>query len=180
MVGELDQDALHDMLAGNADAFRQVVDHQLGPISNYVNRMIRDKAAAEDIIQETFAKLWFKRASFDPARAQLTTWLHRIAHNLCVDHHRKSRPVMEPDEYLTDANADPFRDYALASQASRVQSALMALPERQRSAIVMYHYQGLANWQIAEILDLSLAALESLLRRSRAKLKVLLEKDDGN
>jgi RNA polymerase sigma-70 factor (ECF subfamily) len=177
MTDELDRQIVDNMLAGEEQAFRQVLDHHLGPISNYVKRMISNSAEAEDIVQETFIRLWSLRSNYDPERARLTTWLHRIAHNLCIDSHRKNNRDSGDRELksVIDEKTTPEVNHINASMSELVKHALMKLPERQRSAIVMCHYQGLSNKDAAAILDVSVDALESLLRRGRKTLKDALQ-----
>ncbi len=191
MQEELDPSVVEDMLAGSANAFRQVLKHHIGPVTHYVTRMTRysyrqgtAEDPVEDLVQETFVRLWEKRQDYDPTRAKLTTWLHRIAHNLCIDHFRRSRSrqkaetesqgtVVIPGDMASDKDS-PDKQMTQQTQALRVRQALMALPERQRSAIVMCHYQGLSNREAAEITGVSVDALESLLARARGKLKQTL------
>ena len=133
----------------------------------------------EEIVQETFVRLWEKRQSYDPKRAQLNTWLHRIAHNLCIDHFRRvqRRPTSLDDSEQTEAetptqdNDRPDQQTAEHKRAVLLRQCLSALPEAQRNVLVMCHYQGLSNKETAEIMTLSLSAVESLLARARKKLK---------
>lgn len=145
----------------------------------------------EDIRQETLLRLWTQADRWRPEIAALSTWLHRIAHNLCIDHLRRtSRLVGEPEdgeiESLTHGSSDADRDaggtdphHALGQHrlGDQLREALATLPERQRSALILCHYQGLSNRDAAEVLDVSVDALESLLARARRKLRLLLAAD---
>lgn len=177
MVEEDDRRVIEQVLAGSESAFRQIVDQHSQRIFNYVRRMTRNSTEAEDIAQETFIRFWVSRDRFDPDRVKLTTWLHRIAHNLCVDYFRQ-RQLQERQVPVQSDNQDsPDTDYELSIRAAVVHKALMTLTERQRSAIVLYHYQNFSQHDAAHILDLSVDALESLLRRGRSKLKQILAKE---
>lgn len=177
MVEEDDRRVIEQVLAGSESAFRQIVDQHSRRIFNYVRRMTRNSTEAEDIAQETFIRFWVSRDRFDPHRVKLTTWLHRIAHNLCVDYFRQ-RQLQERQVPVQSDNQDsPDTDYELSIRAAVVHKALMTLTERQRSAIVLYHYQNFSQHDAAHILDLSVDALESLLRRGRSKLKQILTKE---
>ena len=169
MARELEAGVIQRMQAGDSEAFRQILDHHFGSISAYVQRMIQRTAEAEDIVQETFVRLWTSRDRFDKNRVKLSTWLHRIAHNLCIDSYRRNQHRVEVTENAFQEG--PQSEYERAIESSQVRSALMELAESQRSAIVLCHYQGLPNKQAAEILGVSVDALESLLRRGRSKLK---------
>jgi RNA polymerase sigma-70 factor (ECF subfamily) len=169
MARELEPHVIKRMQAGDSQAFRQILDHHFGSISAYVQRMIQHSAEAEDIVQETFVRLWTSRDRFDANRVKLSTWLHRIAHNLCIDSYRRNQHRIEVSEDTFQEG--PQLEYEKAMESRQVRSALMELAERQRNAIVLCHYQGLPNKQAAEILGVSVDALESLLRRGRSKLK---------
>jgi RNA polymerase sigma-70 factor (ECF subfamily) len=177
MVEEDDRRVIEQVLAGSESAFRQIVDQHSQRIFNYVRRMTRNSTEAEDIAQETFIRFWVSRDRFDPDRVKLTTWLHRIAHNLCVDYFRQ-RQLQERQVPVQSDNQDsPDTNYELSIRAAVVHKALMTLSERQRSAIVLCHYQNFSQHDAAHILDLSVDALESLLRRGRSKLKQILAKE---
>ena len=177
MVEEDDRRVIEQVLAGSESAFRQIVDQHSRRIFNYVRRMTRNSTEAEDIAQETFIRFWVSRDRFDPDRVKLTTWLHRIAHNLCVDYFRQ-RQLQERQVPVQSDNQDsPDTNYELSIRAAVVHKALMTLSERQRSAIVLCHYQNFSQHDAAHILDLSVDALESLLRRGRSKLKQILAKE---
>jgi RNA polymerase sigma-70 factor (ECF subfamily) len=177
MVEEDDRRVIEQVLAGSESAFRQIVDQHSQRIFNYVRRMTRNSTEAEDIAQETFIRFWVSRDRFDPDRVKLTTWLHRIAHNLCVDYFRQTQLQERQVPVQSDNQDSPDTDYELSIRAAVVHKALMTLSERQRSAIVLCHYQNFSQHDAAHILDLSVDALESLLRRGRSKLKQILAKE---
>ena len=177
MVEEDERQIIERMLAGSELALRQIVDHHTQRIFNYVRRMTSNSIEAEDITQETFIRFWVSRGRFDPGRVKLTTWLHRIAHNLCVDHFRRRQLQGEKLPEQSDTDENPDINYELSLRAAIVRKGLMSLSERQRSAIVLCHYQNFSQQDAAHILDLSVGALESLLRRGRRKLKQKLAKE---
>ena len=155
-----------------ADAVRQ---HSRA-IGFYAFRMLGNKDSAEDIAQETFLRLWTHADRWQSDKASVSTWLHRIAHNLCIDMMRKDRSTQhdEIDDEIPDQRQDIEQQQEQVERQHRLQAALLSLPERQRSAIVLTHYQGLGNQAVATIMDLSVDALESLLARSRRALRTLL------
>jgi RNA polymerase sigma-70 factor, ECF subfamily len=180
MVEEDDRRIIEQVLAGSESAFRQILDQHTQRIFNYVRRMTSNSMEAEDIAQETFIRFWTSRDRFDPDRVKLTTWLHRIAHNLCVDYFRRRQQEEKQLPAPSDSQSSqesPDTDYELSIRAAVVHKALMALPERQRSAIVLCHYQNVSQQDAAHILELSVDALESLLRRGRSKLKQILAEE---
>jgi len=156
---------------GDREAYASLVAQHLSPITAYSQRMTGNPASAEDITQEVFLRLWLKAAEFDASKARLTTWLHRMAHNLAIDHLRK-RQREAPLEGVEDfeSAADEETD-----DPARVLQALMQLPERQRSALTLTYYQDLSNREVADIMGLGTRAVESLLVRARSALKKILE-----
>jgi RNA polymerase sigma-70 factor (ECF subfamily) len=141
--------------------------------------MLSDSDSANDIVQETFLRLWTRADSYNSYTARLTTWLHNIAHNLCVDSFRRQARISYSDrDDLEMPVSGPGDSYQHTQRAAQVRAALQALPERQRSALLLCHYQGLSNRDAATVLDVSVDALESLLARARRRLKKELQIDD--
>lgn len=136
-------------------------------------RMLKNRAAAEDVTQETFLRLWKHASGWRSQGARLETWLYKVAMNLCIDHLRRGQ--REAPEAAAPERADPAppADDAMAAIERRreVEAAINALPERQRMAITLSHYQELPNDETAEILGISVEAVESLLARGRRALK---------
>lgn len=150
----------------------------LGPVNRYARRMLGDRDEADDVTQEVFVRLWTDAHRYRPEAARLTTWLHRIAHNLCIDWQRRTGRVSPAGDTLPEEEAPgPEGHLADAARMRRVRDAVAALPERQRSALVLCHYQGLGNREAAEIVGVSVEALESLLARARRTLRRALEEE---
>ena len=156
---------------GDASACRYLVDRHLRSIVSFAYRFLGDFAEAEDIAQETFLRLWRHARQWEN-RARLSTWLHRVANNLCIDYLRRRRP--EGVENI-DHHPDPAENQLDAVQRDAtsqiVVAAIVALPERQRLAVILTHYQDLTNIESAEIMNISVDALESLLSRARRGLR---------
>jgi RNA polymerase sigma-70 factor (ECF subfamily) len=143
--------------------------------------MLGDPAEAEDVAQETFIRVWKAAGRFESGRAQVTTWISRIAINLCYDRLRKRREVLM-DEMPERADETPDQEARLTRRESgnRVVDAVNQLPERQRMAMELVHFQEMSNIAAAEIMSVSVEALESLLARGRRKLKALLMDQAGD
>jgi RNA polymerase sigma-70 factor (ECF subfamily) len=175
-VGDIQDeiDLMRRTASGDAAAFRALADAHLTKIMNFAHRLLHDRSEAEDVTQETFLRLWKDAARFEP-RARVTTWLHRIAHNLCVDRlrGRREQPSETIDEERT--SLEPGGLFDRKQVAHQVDKALAELPERQRAAVTLVHYQGLGNIEAAEVLDIKVEALESLLARGRRSLREKLE-----
>ncbi len=161
---------------GDQQAYTRLLDRHLDRVHAYIFRMTNNRADAEDIAQETFLRVWRRARTFQPGRVRFTTWLHRIAHNLCVDAFRKRRDTVDTK---IDAMADgaPTADELSAAEERRraVHAGIAALPERQRSALVLCQLQGRSNREAAEIIGVSVHALESLIARARRTLKTRLQ-----
>ena len=168
---DADADLLARYAAGDAAAARLLAARLSPRAYAHAYRVLGDSAEAEDVTQEAMLRLWKQAADWDGARAQASTWLYRVVANLCTDRLRRRRP--EPlDE--ASAPADPARSVEAQLQDTArhdaLQAALMRLPERQRQAVVLRHIEGLANPDIAAILDVGVAAVESLTSRGKRAL----------
>lgn len=175
------QDASDDELVaavagGNEQACRLLMQRHLGRIVALARRMMGNQADAEEIAQEVFLRVWTHAERWEPGRAQFGTWLHRVAANLCLDRLRRQRGTVDIDDMPNLVSGEPAPDARLEAEelAARVEEALQQLPERQRAAIALSHYQGLSNTETAEILDVTVEAVESLLSRGRRQLRLLL------
>lgn len=164
--------------AGSGDrlAFRGLVDRHMPRALALATRVAGNRTDAEEIVQEAFLRTWLKapdwRDEAVPGGARFTTWFTRVLVNLCID--RRRRPVMAPLEAAGDVpgvEADGYQTVARDETSSRVSAAVAALPERQRVALTLCHWDGMSNIEAAEILGVSVGALESLLVRARRTLR---------
>lgn len=172
----LNDDALVEHIAdGDERAWQELTRRHLGAIVGYAWHMLRDRAEAEDVAQESMVRLMRKAETWEPGGAQVKTWLFRVAINLCIDRQRARRTTSLE---LVNDQADPSnsgariaRDHALRQA---VGGAVDALPARQKQALTLMHYQGFSQRETAEALDISVEAVESLLARARRALKKTL------
>jgi RNA polymerase sigma-70 factor (ECF subfamily) len=117
-------------------------------------------------------KAWKQAPRWTPGQARFDTWLHRVALNLCYDRLRRRREIpthTPPDR--PDEGPAPDRGLMAAETGLRVGQALSRLPDRQREAVVLCHYQELSNIEAAALMEISVEALESLLSRGRRALR---------
>ena len=170
-----DEDLIARVGRGEPAAVQAFVARKLPRIVALARRMLGDAAEAEDVAQETFLRAWKEAGRWRPGKARFDTWMHRVALNLCYDRLRRRReqPVAVPPEQ-TDPGPAPDRGLHAQETGARVEAALMALPERQREAVVLCHYQELGNIEAAELMGVSVEALESLLGRGRRALRAAL------
>lgn len=173
-----DPDAELVRRAGNGDAraAESLVRAHIGRILGLARRLLGDAAEAEDVAQDVFVRLWRNASKWRSDEAKFSTWLHRVALNLCYDRLRKrGRWIGEDAAMHVPANEPHAANTILAAQrAARVNAALAMLPERQRAAIALCHFEEMTNIEAAATLEISVEALESLLARGRRALKAAL------
>lgn len=171
-----DAELVRNAGAGDERAAEALVRRHLPRMLGLARRMLNDAAEAEDVAQEVFLRVWREAPRWRPGAAKFETWMHRVAINLCYDRLRRNREKPDADAGVHVADAAPLASEAwLARQRSeKVHGALAALPERQRTAIALVHFQELTNIEAAETLEISVEALESLLARGRRALKAAL------
>ena len=172
-VSEPDDVALVKAIArGDASAFRLLIERHASPLHRLAYRMLGDASEAEDVTQETLLRLWDHAPAWTPQGGGLPAWLRRITSNLCLDRLRRRARLSDappPDRIDETPSADArFDSHRLSDVA---QSALQALSDRQRAAVVLTYYEQLSNMAAADVLGIKVKAFESLLVRARSALK---------
>jgi RNA polymerase sigma-70 factor (ECF subfamily) len=164
--------------AGDSRAFGVLMERHLGGIVSIARRMLRDDAEAEDVAQEAFLRLWRSGATLEIGPAGIRPWLRRVVSNLCLDRVRGQGRVKVVEE-LPEVPEPAKQLAALESQdvQRRVGGAMQKLPERQRLALTLFHFEGLSQIEIGNILGVSDEAVESLLSRARRQLKADLKSE---
>ena len=161
---------------GDVAAYRELVRRYGTRLHHYASRLLNDAHEAEDVVQEAFLRLWQRATSYAPD-ARVTTWLHRIVHNLAVDRLRtRGRWQALDDADEAPVSAPQGRQLEAQHHAETLDQALEQLPERQRAAIVLVHLHELSGKEAARVLGVTDTALESLLSRARRALRQLLER----
>ncbi|MCW8843453.1 MAG: RNA polymerase sigma factor [Rhodobacteraceae bacterium] len=169
---EVGDDALLVLYANGDDRAARVLTLRLTPrVFAQAFRMLGDRAEAEDVAQEALMRLWKIAPEWRQGEAKVTTWLYRVVANLCTDRLRKRRSVgideiPEPEDDAIGP-AETLQDKA---RLNALQAALNELPDRQRQAVVLRHIEGLANPEIAEVMEISVEAVESLTARGKRAL----------
>jgi RNA polymerase sigma-70 factor (ECF subfamily) len=177
---QADEVLMQRIQAGDALAFQQLVRQHIRALHGFARRLLGNSSEAEDIVQETFIRVWHKAAQWQVGRAKLSTWLHSITYHLYIDMTRRHHmQTVSLDDVIEDAERVGLSEVSEQVQREEiiqeVEAALQQLPERQRSAIVLCYYQNMSNHEAAEILSISVSALESLLARGRRSLREKLQ-----
>ncbi|WP_404985819.1 RNA polymerase sigma factor [Caballeronia sp. LZ034LL] len=157
-------------------AVREIVEKKLPRIVALATRMLGDRDEADDVAQEAFMRIWKAAPDWVPGAARFDTWLHRVTLNLCYDRLRRNRETTMSDELPEQEDAAPLPDERIETSDTnqRLTSALARLPARQREALVLQYYQELSNAETADLMGVSVEALESLLVRARRNLRTAL------
>ena len=190
MAVPLDPDAVLMLRVKRGDraAFSELVGKYQQPVLNFIHRTLRDETEAEDLAQNVFLQVYKSRARYVQT-AKFSTWLFTIARNLCLNElRRRSRhPAESLDETHADSEDQPRHqiedltrpsppDSLLHGELSqKIADAVAALPENQRSAILLCRQEDLSYEEIAQILGCSLSATKSLIHRGRETLKEVLK-----
>jgi RNA polymerase sigma-70 factor, ECF subfamily len=174
-----------DVKAGDDASFNLLLQKYRTPLINFLFRMVRDSATAEDLAQEVFLRVYRARKQYSPS-AKFTTWLFRIATNLALNSVRDNRhrqmdvsidaPVEEDEAPLQLPAREMRIDEHMIERdrAEFIRQAISSLPEKQRVAVLLHKYEEMDYAEIAKILECSESALKSLLFRAYETLRVQL------
>jgi len=165
-----DEAELVDALkSGDKRAFVEIRRRFISQLYRYACRLLRDPGRAEDAVQEAFLALWTKSHLLD-RDGNLRSWLYRVVYTKSVDWMRKERETLVEDGLgpREIPNEDPFEHKVVLEQ---IELALQKLSLRERSAILLFHLEGLTLLELGRAMDLSEDAAESLLRRARLSLR---------
>lgn len=167
-----DEALLVRLAARDASAFRLLVDRHMPSLMLLARRLLRDEAEAEDVAQEALFRMWRQGHGLEVGPAGIGPWLKRVVSNLAIDKLRVRGRFDVTDEPPEQPQAaDQLRRLEQMELAERVDNALRELPDRQRLALTMFHYEGLSMQEVADMMGVSAEAIESLLARARRSLK---------
>jgi len=187
-MARTDVQLMLDVKAGDEESFALLLRKYRTPLVNFLYRMVRDSAVAEDLAQEVFLRVYRARKEYAPS-AKFTTWMFRIATNLALNsvrdnRHRQMEISMDqtvdtgedeqPRIEVPDRKPTVEQELVARSRSDMILRAVHALPEKQRAAVLLHKYQELDYDEIARILECSESALKSLLFRAYETLRVEL------
>ncbi len=161
---------------GDQRAAAELVHNHLPKMVAVARHMLGDATEAEDVAQEVFMKVWQHAHKWRPGKARFETWMHRVAINLCYDRLRRRREIYTDQVIERKDEHGPRPDQAImnAQLSAQIETAMMALPARQRAALSLCHLQEMSNKDAAGVMKVSVDALESLLARGRKGLRLHL------
>lgn len=160
---------------GDSAAARALMMRLTPRVLGYATRLLNDRSEAEDVAQDAMLRLWKIAPEWRQGEAKVSTWLYQVVSNLCTDRLRKRRTVAldavaEPE----DGQAPVVEGMVEAERAAALKAGLATLPERQRQAVVLRHLEGATNPEIAQVLEISVEAVESLTARGKRALTAAL------
>ncbi len=163
---------------GDAAAARALTLRLVPRIHGYSARLLGDRSEAEDVAQEAMLRLWRIAPEWRQGEAKVTTWLYRVVTNLCTDRlrirQRQRLSGLDDAPDVEDGAQGAEFGMIEADRMAALNTALSALPGRQREAVVLRHIEGFSNPEIAVVMDIGVEAVESLTARGRRALSNLL------
>lgn len=167
--------------AGDQAAFVRLIDRESPRLLRFSQGILGNLEEAEDVVQDTLITLWKNAARWTP-EARIGTWLHTVSYNRAVDRLRRRR------NFVDESALDDVADYGELPEARLVQdetqrsvrAAVARLPHRQRSAVLLFHFQDLPQREAARVMDISESAFESLLARARRQMRLWLSAEGGD
>jgi RNA polymerase sigma-70 factor (ECF subfamily) len=187
---DLDAQLMLRVREGDNDSFRVLLDKHRNPLVHFLQRMVQDAGASEELAQEVFLRIYRSRSSYEPS-AKFTTWMFRIASHLALnwlrdERHERSAERLDGarfgEERGSDVPAREIRDQHPSVEQSlvyetrlqEIRNSIALLPAKQRAAVLMHKYEEMEYSQIAEALECSESAVKSLLFRAYESLRARL------
>lgn len=168
-----DRTLLLGIQSKDEEAFAMLVRRHTQRFYRLAYRFTANREEAEDIVQDAFLKLWERPHVWNASsNASFTTWFYRVVVNLSLDKVKKKKPLpLIDDTRVKDDRASPEGELAEKQDALRIERALAALPKRQQVALNLCFYEGLSNQEAADVMQIHLKALQSLIMRAKTTLK---------
>lgn len=179
-LAELDDDALlARMKQDDSAAYRVLVERHVDRAYAIALRVLGNQADAEDVAQECLVKVWTHRQGWQDGKAKFSTWLYRVVVNRCIDLRRRpSGDCLDDVPEPMDDQADSVTTIHRGQVYGKLSDAMGRLPEQQRLALTLSYFDDLGNSEIAEIMQTTVSAVESLLKRGRQALRDKLRRSE--
>lgn len=179
VVYDEDSELLDKLATGDETAFRMLVERHIDRAYAIALRIVGNAADAEDVVQDTMLKIWSHRGRWQHGRAKFSTWLYRVISNRCIDLRRKPRNEnVETVPEVADGQPGAVEIIERNELNDMLELAMQRLPEQQRIAVILSYHESMSNGEIAQVMDTTIAAVESLLKRGRQQLRQLLRKHE--
>ncbi|MDX3972237.1 MAG: RNA polymerase sigma factor [Bradyrhizobium sp.] len=179
VVYDEDSELLDRLATGDEVAFRMLVERHIDRSYAIALRIVGNAADAEDVVQDSMLKIWSHRGRWQHGRAKFSTWLYRVISNRCIDLRRKPRTEnVEAVPEVADSQPGAVELIERNELNDMLELAMQRLPEQQRIAVILSYHENMSNGEIAQVMDTTVAAVESLLKRGRQQLRQLLRKHE--
>jgi RNA polymerase sigma-70 factor, ECF subfamily len=179
IVFDEDSELLDKLATGDEAAFRMLVERHIDRAFSIALRIVGNAADAEDVVQDTMLKIWSHRGRWQHGRAKFSTWLYRVISNRCIDLRRKPRNEnVDTVPEVADSQPGAVEIIERNELNGMLELAMLRLPEQQRIAVIFSYHENMSNGEIAQVMDTTVAAVESLLKRGRQQLRQLLRKHE--
>ncbi len=155
---------------GSEQAFEELINRHQPAILNLAFRFLGDEQEAKDVAQETFLRVFIAADRYQ-ASTRFRPYVLRIAKNLCIDYARKRKPLYLADPPDHPDSSDPATEMELVQLSEALRKTMLALPDTQRMALLLNHFEGLRYAEVADIMETSISAVESLLVRAKRTLR---------
>ena len=175
-----DTDVIHEVLTGDVDSFRLLVERYQGPVIRFIQNMVHDNHTCEDIAQDVFLNAYKKLASFNPHRSNFSTWLFVIARNKTLNALKKKRPVSMSQLPQTHDSRNPSDGLSKKEFFNDFDRILHSLPARQKTAFVLAEFEELSYAEIAQIEGTKIGTVKSRINRAKKKLRSALTDLNGD
>lgn len=179
-LAEMDDEALlARMKLDDSAAYRQLVERHVDRAYAIALRVLGNQADAEDVAQECLVKVWTHRQGWQDGKAKFSTWLYRVVVNRCIDLRRRpTNDCIDDVPEPVDDHADSVATIHRGQVYGKLSDAMGRLPEQQRLALTLSYFDDLGNSEIAEIMQTTVSAVESLLKRGRQTLRDKLRRSE--
>lgn len=179
VVYDEDSELIDRLAIGDEVAFRMLVERHIDRAYAIALRIVGNAADAEDVVQDTMLKIWSHRGRWQHGRAKFSTWLYRVISNRCIDLRRKPRNEnVDTVPEVADGQPGAVEIIERNELNGMLELAMQRLPEQQRIAVILSYHENMSNGEIAQVMDTTVAAVESLLKRGRQQLRQLLRKHE--